>query len=209
LNGGQATLALHVLAAGSHLVTASYGGDASHMAGATGSVTLVVRKSTTTTGLMSSPRPSAVGETVTLTATLTSDVPGASGAADAANGDLDRLDGIVTFKDGAITIGTAPLSAGSAALTIGTLAAGTHTLTASYGGASNYATSASSPLIHQVGATPQPDGGSTSDAGTSPTGGGGGCGCRLGDRVPSGAAALGAGIAALLWARRRERSRRS
>jgi hypothetical protein len=207
LNGGQATLALHGLTAGSHVVTATYGGNASYVAGATGSATLVVGKATTATALASSPRPSVVGDTVTLTATVTSSVSGASEVADAATSDLEQPGGLVTFNDGATTIGTAPLVAGSATLTTDALTAGTHTLTASYGGAGNYAASASAPLSHEVSAS-RPDGGS--DAGTSPRGGGGGgCGCDLGDRAPSGAAASCAGIAALLCARRRKRASRS
>ncbi len=70
------------------------------------------------------------GLSETLTATVT-----ASGSTPAG--------GTVTFLDGGKAIGTASLVNGKAALTTSTLTLGTNVLTASYGGAGNYAPSAS------------------------------------------------------------------
>jgi hypothetical protein len=78
--------------------------------------------STSTTKLTVSPTTPMVGQSVTLTATVTaaalSTKPG----------------GTVAFKDGATTLGTASLVNGSASFTWANPAAGSHTLTAVYGG---------------------------------------------------------------------------
>jgi hypothetical protein len=96
-------------------------------------------KPATSTTLTSSLNPSTLGQAITLTATVT---PSAgSGLAT----------GTVTFKDGAATIGSATLNwAGQATLSIATLAGGTHTITAIYGGNSNFKDSTSSALTQTV-----------------------------------------------------------
>ena len=63
---------------------------------------------------------------MTLTATVTS---GATGT--------------VTFDDGATSLGTGTISGGVATLTTNSLAVGTHSITAQYGGDSNYNASVS------------------------------------------------------------------
>jgi hypothetical protein len=68
------------------------------------------------------------GNALTLTATVT---PSAA-------------TGTVTFYDGSTSLGTAALSSGSAVFNISTLDLGTHTLKATYGGATSYKTSSSS-----------------------------------------------------------------
>jgi hypothetical protein len=87
----------------------------------------------TTTGLSSGQNPSTYGQTVTFTATVS---PSAA-------------TGSVTFKDGATTIGTVVLNAGTAQLQISTLTAGSHSITATYGGNSAYASSTSTPALVQ------------------------------------------------------------
>jgi hypothetical protein len=72
----------------------------------------------TTTSLASSPNPSAYGQAVTLTATVSP----------------SSATGTVTFHDGPATLGTGTLSKGVATLVVSTLAAGSHSLTAVYGG---------------------------------------------------------------------------
>jgi Bacterial Ig-like domain (group 3)/Beta-propeller repeat len=81
---------------------------------------------TTTTALLSSLNPSTYGQAVTLTAVVSSSV----GA---------PPDGeTVTFKKGTTVLGTGTLSGGSASFTTSTLKAGTNSITAAYGGDSNF-----------------------------------------------------------------------
>lgn len=106
--------------------------DSSCTNGGIGVLVNISTKATTTT-LLSSPAPSAFGQVVTLTATVT---PSATGT--------------VTFTDGANTLGTATLISGTATLNASSLNSGTHSLTASYSGDSNFAASASSTLSQVV-----------------------------------------------------------
>jgi hypothetical protein len=91
--------------------------------------TVVAEKTTTT--LTSSPNPSTSGEPVTFTATVNS----AAGAP--ADGET------VSFVQGKTVLGTGTLSGGSASFTTSTLKAGNHSVTADYGGDSNFAASKS------------------------------------------------------------------
>jgi MYXO-CTERM domain-containing protein len=155
---GAATLAVHTLGAGSHTITATYGGDTLNAGGSTASVSLIVSPRATATALGSAPSASTVGESVTLTATTTASATPPLGGGGSG---LVALAGTVTFKDGTTTIGAATLGAdGIAVLMIDALAAGTHTLTATYEGADNYVSSASAPLTQEVSAA-------TGDGGTS------------------------------------------
>ena len=92
-----------------------------------------MNKATSTVTLASSLNPSTFGASVTLTATVTS---GATGT--------------VTFDDGATSLGTGTISSGVATLTTSSLAVGTHSITAQYGGDSNYNTSVSTPVSQVV-----------------------------------------------------------
>ena len=93
----------------------------------------------------SSANPSTYGDTITLTATLT------SGGAP-----FGTPTGTVTFYDGATSLGTKSLISGVAGLTTSSLAAGSHSLTATYHGDANYATNTSSlptQVINPVGSS--------------------------------------------------------
>jgi hypothetical protein len=57
--------------------------------------------------------------------------------------------GTVTFKDGTTTLGTGSLAAGKATLQTAKLAKGTHSITAVYGGNTNYLGS-KSPALKQT-----------------------------------------------------------
>ena len=92
--------------------------------------------SSTTTALSANPNPVAFGSNVTFTATVTS-----SGGTPS---------GTVTFKDGGSDLGTGTLSAGQATFGTSSLSVGTHTMTATYGGATDFATSTSPPLSEVV-----------------------------------------------------------
>jgi hypothetical protein len=90
-----------------------------------------------TTSLNSSLNPSAFGQPVTFTATVTGSSP----------------TGTVTFKDGANTLGTGTLNgSGVATFTTSSLTLGSHSITASYAGDSNNSASTSSPLTQVVNA---------------------------------------------------------
>jgi large repetitive protein len=80
------------------------------------------------------------GQSVTLTATVTR-----------VNG-LGAPTGSVTFMDGSQKLGTVPLSGESAKFNTALLGPGTHTLTAIYGGSSQFDGSTSSPLTLKVNA---------------------------------------------------------
>ena len=88
------------------------------------------------TTLISSLNPSALGQAVTFTATVTSSATGTP-------------TGTVTFQDGASALGTGTLSGGTATFTTSGLTAGTHSITAIYGGDANFAGS-TSPVLTQT-----------------------------------------------------------
>ena len=135
LTNGAATFATSGLAVGSHVLTASYSGDANYSASTSPTVTEVVNKAASTTSLSASPTSSNVGQTVTLTATV----------------NPASATGTVAFKDGAATIGSGTLVSGTATLTTSTLPTGSRSLTAVYGGDNNYNGSTSSAVTETVG----------------------------------------------------------
>jgi hypothetical protein len=87
----------------------------------------------------SSPNPSAVGQSVTFTAT----VKGSINTTIAPTGS-------VTFYDGTASLGKVTMTAGSASLSTSTLAAGSHTITASYSGDTNFFAHTGAPLTQSV-----------------------------------------------------------
>jgi len=150
LNAGTAKLLTSSLAAGTHSLTASYGGDTKD----TGSVSPAVIESVaqvTTTALVANPNPSVPGQNVTLMATVTP----------------ATATGTVSFFDGASLLGNGPLINGSATLLTSFLA-GNHPLTASYGGDAS-STPSTSPAVTEsvtgppavVAVTPASGGGPT------------------------------------------------
>ena len=90
------------------------------------------------TTLLSTPNPSAIGESVTITATVS---PVSGGGTPT---------GTVTFKDGAATLGSAPLVGGKATISMPFATTGDHLLTASYAGSVTFAESESVPRSHTV-----------------------------------------------------------
>ena len=131
LNGsGVATFTTSALAVGNHTITTSYTGDG-NFNGSTGSLTgnpQVVNKKPTTTALISAPKPSVFGQSVTFTATVAVTSPYTG-----------TPTGTVTFLDAGNSIGTGTLN-GSGVATFSTsgLSVGTHTITASYGADGNF-----------------------------------------------------------------------
>jgi hypothetical protein len=116
--GGVATFTTSSLTGKTHTIKAAYAGDA-NVKPSTGAVTQVVNKYPTTTALSSNPNPSAHGQAVSFTATVTPTGP-------------SLPTGKVLFKDGTLGIGSATLSGGVATLTKSKLAVGTHPITAQY-----------------------------------------------------------------------------
>ena len=133
---GTATFTTSSLAAGSHPITATYGGD-SNFSSSTGSLTgnpQVVNQASTTTSVTSSKNSSTFGQSVTFTATVTP-----------ASGSIPNNE-TVTFYDNGAEIGTGATSGGNGTATFTTsgLAAGSHPITATYGGDSNFSSSTGS-----------------------------------------------------------------
>jgi subtilase family serine protease len=141
------TLTTSSLAAGSQSITAQYGGDENFAPSTSGAISQVVNVAASTTTITPSLNPDVGGQSVTFTATVT--------------GAAATPTGTVTFLDGGNSIGTGALTSGVATITTQALTAASHTITASYGGDSNYSTSTSAPLTESVtaagfGAAPSP-----------------------------------------------------
>jgi Tfp pilus assembly protein PilV len=139
LSGGQATYTTGALAIATHSITAVYGGDTNFTSSTSSALSQVVNKASTTTTLNSSANPSVWGQPVTFTATVAAASPGAG-----------TPTGTVTFYDGSTTLGTGTLSGGVATYTTSVLAIGTHSITAVYGGDTNFTGSTSSVLSQVV-----------------------------------------------------------
>jgi hypothetical protein len=120
LSGGNATFSTSSLGTGNHSINATYAGD-SNYAGSSATRTQTVKASTTTT-LASSLNPSNSDQSVTLTVTI---LPSSA-------------TGTVTFFDGISTLGSGALSNGKVTFSSFNLGAGNHSITATYGGDSNY-----------------------------------------------------------------------
>jgi hypothetical protein len=149
LGSGQATLRTSALALGSHSgVTATYNGDADSVGSTSAALTQTVTKDETATVVSATPNPSLPGQAMRIAATVAAFDPAAAPASAARFLAPGSATGTVTFKEGSKTLGHAALSAGVAALNLSSLTTGTHTITASYGGASMLAASTSSTIIH-------------------------------------------------------------
>jgi hypothetical protein len=138
---GHATFTTAALAVGTHSITASYGGDANSAPSTSAALPQTVNQSATSTTVASSQNPSAPGQAVTFTATVT---PTGGGAG--------VPTGSVTFSNGATALATVPLGPGGTVIyTTSSLAVGSHSITAAYGGDANFGGSTSPALIQTVG----------------------------------------------------------
>ena len=135
---GVATFSIASLTAGTHVITASYGGDtdfkASNDVGSSNKLQQEITQATTTLSNVTSSltSPYTFGQTNTYTATV-SVTAGLGGG---------TLAGTVTFKDGGVNLGSGSVGAGGVAtFSTASVVVGTHTITASYGGTANYLSS--------------------------------------------------------------------
>lgn len=135
---GVASLSTSKLTLGSHSLSAVYCGDGNYSTSTSAILTQQIKPGTITT-LSATPNPANFGQAVTLKAGV------AVGSSNAST-----PSGKVQFFDGQILLGSANLVKGVATLSLSTLAVGTHSLTAVYGGDTNFAPSSSSVWTHTV-----------------------------------------------------------
>jgi large repetitive protein len=126
-SGAMASFTTSSLSAKTHTIKATYAGDAMYKT-STGAVTQVVTLYTSTTSVTSALNPSTFGQTVQLSATVNSSAPGGP-------------TGNVKFLNGTTNLGTATLSGGVATLSTAKMPSGTLTITATYTGDAQSATS--------------------------------------------------------------------
>jgi len=138
LANNTAQLTVSFLAAGSHSITAVYGGNANLSGSTSSAITETITQAATTTSVTSNSNPSSFGQCVQLSAT----VQPASGTA--------KATGTVSFLDGSTSIGTGTLANNVATLSYCGFVGGTHTITANYSGDSNYISSVSAALTENV-----------------------------------------------------------
>jgi hypothetical protein len=134
---GTASISVSSLATGLHSITAAYQGSTNSTASTSAPVSQIVNIATTGTSLASSLNPAGISQTVTFSATVTSQFGGAA-------------EGAVVFYSGSQTLGTAFLSGNVAALTTSFATAGTYSISAKYNGDANNAGSTSSVLSQVI-----------------------------------------------------------
>jgi len=135
LVNGQASYSATYTTKGSRYITAIYSGDADNLGSTSAVLQQMVDLYPTSTSLVSSLNPSTYGQSVQLTATVSSSAPVAP-------------TGTVTFKNGTSTMGKGTLNNGVASFTTNKLSAGTHRLTAVYSGDA-YSHQSTSPVLSQ------------------------------------------------------------
>ncbi|MBI2828240.1 MAG: Ig-like domain repeat protein, partial [Acidobacteria bacterium] len=142
---GLAAYTTAVLTGGLHSIVATYGGDSTHTGGSSPTLWHTVARATTSTTLTSTPNPSATGDPVAFTATVTSPITGVA-----------TPGGTVTFMDGAVELGSQAVGADGRAVfsTTALVTAGTHLITAAYNGDASFSGSTSDVLSQVVKARP-------------------------------------------------------
>jgi hypothetical protein len=142
LTGGSASFTTSSLTVGTHTITASYGGDTTFNGSTSAGLAQVVKKYPTSTVLTSNLNPSIYGQSMTLSATVSSTGP-------------NPAMGTVTFRNGATELATVTLTNGVTTLTRTNLPAGTLSLTATYNGDASSAVSTSALLSQIVNHSPR------------------------------------------------------
>ena len=137
LVGGQATINLSTISAGSNSITAQYNGDSYDEASTSGKLVETVKQAGTSTSLAASSSSSEFEKTVVFTATVKTSTSGTP-------------EGKVTFRNGSSALGTVLTSGGKAVLSVSNLPVGSHAVTAEFDGSADYLTSTSASLSHTV-----------------------------------------------------------
>src|SRR5262249_16695541 len=138
-SGGKATLTTAALGVGTHSITAVYSGDTNFLA-STETFTEGVNKGNTTLSLTSDRQVGVIGPNVPFPPIVSPVGP-----------PRGRPSGTVTFLDGSTAIGTVTLSGGQATLVyVFPGSPGAHSITATYNGDANFATSSSAALTQNV-----------------------------------------------------------
>lgn len=139
INGsGIASFSTSFLFVGTHNLTASYGGDFNFDDSTSNSTTEVITGPPTTTVLNAVvPNPARPLQAITMTATVSSTYTVPTGN--------------LTFMAGANALATVPVGGNGAGIaTVSTLRAGTYSITAVYGGSTQYAASTSNATVEKV-----------------------------------------------------------
>ena len=135
LSEGVAAFTTSNLAIGFHAITATYAGDSDNTTSTTPTLEQYVVQAMSDVTVTSSPNPSAFGQSVTITATVTGQSP----------------TGTVSFDDSSTTICTGvALTAGTAQCSLSSLTVGAHAITATYSGDSNNLSSSSLGIVQTV-----------------------------------------------------------
>lgn len=134
LASGTAAYTTSALSVATHSMTAVYSGDAANAASTSAVLSQTVNQPGAGVVLTSGVNPSAVGQSVVLTATVTGNNPG----------------GTVEFWDGATRLNSKSLNNGVATWSANNLAVGTHNMTAKYLGDANNPAATSAVLVQTV-----------------------------------------------------------
>jgi sugar lactone lactonase YvrE/plastocyanin len=139
LTGGVATLPATFTTPGIHSITAVYtSGDSSNIGATSTPYSQVVDNTTVITAFSSSVNPSIIGQSTTLSVSLT------------ASGTSPAPTGTVKFYNGSTLLGTAPVNNGVATLPVSFATPGSFQLTAVYSGDNYNATMTAGPLTQVV-----------------------------------------------------------
>ncbi|WP_161570822.1 Ig-like domain repeat protein [Granulicella sibirica] len=133
---GSVSISISSLVEGTHLIVASYSGDATNVASASAMLSQVVMAAGTTVTLSSNVNPSVTGSAVIFSAAVSSKGENATGS--------------VTFMDGSTTLGTGKVTNGVATFSTSGLTAGQHAIVARYGGDAGTQVSVSNALLQAI-----------------------------------------------------------
>ncbi len=136
---GTAAYTTSALAVGGHAITVQYAGDSNFFGSTSTAFTQTVDQDASTTAVSSSANPSVYGQSVTFTAAVSADAPGAG-----------TPSGTVTFYDGTTAIDSETLSGGTASYTTSALSLDGHSITAQYAGNTDFTGSTSTAVAQTV-----------------------------------------------------------